>query len=120
MIASAMPPRMPPKDPVDEVWIHHVASGTVVAGENLGWILTPEWLKKMPFMFRMMMKANTVYVMDGPRKVADKEKVAAHWKAILAWPTKTLMTYHDPPGTAFSADARAALEAAVRKVKQLG
>jgi hypothetical protein len=110
---------MPPKDPTDELWLHHVATGTVIGGENLGWILSPEWLKEMPFMFRMMMKANTVYVMDGPRKVADKAKAAAHWQRILAWPARTVMTYHDPPGVAFATDAHAALEAAVRKVKQL-
>ena len=87
--------------------------------ENLGWILTPEALKTMPFMFRMMMKANTIYIADGPRKVNDKTKVASHWKTILSWPASTVMTYHDPPGVAFSGDGRAALEAAARKVKQV-
>jgi len=110
---------MPPKDPTDELWLCHVSTGTVIGGENLGWILTPEALKTMPFMFRMMMKPMTVYVMDGPRKVSDKAKVAGHWKAILSWPASTVMTYHDPPGVAFVGDGRAALEAAARKVKQV-
>ncbi len=116
----AMFREMPPKDPTDELWLHHVATGTVIGGENLGWILTPEGLKTMPFMFRMMMKANTVYVADGPRKVSDKARVAAHWKKILAWPAQTVMTYHDALGTAYCRDARAALESAVQKVGQLG
>jgi hypothetical protein len=111
---------MPPKDPTDELWLHHVATGTVIGGENLGWILTPEWRKRMPLMFRMMMKSNEIYVMDGPRKVADAARVAAHWRSILAWPATTVMTYHDPPGVAFVGDGRAALEAAVDKVRQLG
>jgi hypothetical protein len=110
---------MPPKDPTDELWLHHVATGTVIGGENLGWILTPEWLKTMPFMFRMMMKANTVYVADGPRRVSDKARVAAHWEKILSWPAKTVMTYHDSPTLAYFGDGQAALGAAARKVKQI-
>lgn len=32
---------MPPKDPIDELWLHHVATGAVIGGENLGWMLEP-------------------------------------------------------------------------------
>ena len=110
---------MPPRDPIDELWVHHVATGTVIGGENLGWIQTGESLKAFPFMIRMMLQADAVYVMGGARRVADKAKVAAHWKRILEWPAKTVMTYHDPPTVAFQGDGRAAIEAAAKKVKQL-
>jgi hypothetical protein len=110
---------MPPKDPVDELWLHHVATGTVIGGENLGWILDDASYKRMSFMIRSMMKPNQVYIMNKPRRVADAAKVAAHWRAILGWPMRALMTYHDSLGTAQFGDCRAALEAAVRKVAQL-
>src|SRR5262249_49650701 len=103
---------MPPKDPTDELWLFHVASRTAIGGENLGWILSKQAHKAMPFMMRMMMKAERIYIMNGPRKVADRERVAAHWKTILGWPVETLMTYHDTLGTAFSTGAKAALEEA--------
>lgn len=111
---------MPPKDPVDELWLHHAATGTVIGGENLGWILDDASYKRLSFVMRTMMKPNQVYIMDKPRKVADAAKVAAHWRTILDWPMRALMTYHDSVGVAQLGDCRAALEAAVRKVKQRG
>jgi hypothetical protein len=116
----AMMKEMPPKDPVDELWIHHVATGTVISGENLGWILSSTDYQQMSFLIRAMMKPNQIYILDKPRKVADRAKVAAHWQTILAWPMRALMTYHDSLGVAQLGDCRAALEAAVRKVKQSG
>jgi hypothetical protein len=111
---------MPPRDPVDELWLFHVASGTVIGGENLGWILSRAEHAKMPFMLRMMFKPEQVFIMSGPRRVADKARVAAHWKKILAWPARTVMTYHDSLGLAFQADAAAALAQAVAASKQAG
>jgi hypothetical protein len=65
-----------------------------------------------------MMKAEQLYIMKGPRGVADAQKVAANWKKILAWPAETAMTYHDTIGTAFTPGAQAALGEAVRAAKQ--
>jgi hypothetical protein len=115
----AMMKEMPPKDPIDELWLHHVPTGTVIGGENLGWILDDESFAQMSFLIRTFMKANQLYVLDKPRKVADADRVAAHWRTILDWPMRALMTYHDSLGVARLGDCRAALEAAVRKVKQL-
>ncbi len=70
-------------------------------------------------MMRMMMKPNSVYVQDKARKVADPAAVAASWDEILAWPGRTLMGYHEPPGEAFVGDARAALFSAVKATRQL-
>jgi len=70
-------------------------------------------------MMRMMMKADRLYIMTGPRKVAKAKRAASHWKTILGWPAETVMTYHDTLGTAFTSDAHAALEQAVKAVKQL-
>jgi hypothetical protein len=106
-------------DPVDELWLRHPATETVVAGENLGWILSEKSVKTFPLMMRMMMKANTVYVQDKARKVADAARVAASWDEILKWPGRTLMGYHEPPGEAFVGDARSALAGAARAVRQL-
>jgi hypothetical protein len=106
-------------DPVDELWLRHPATETVVAGENLGWILSEKAVKSFPLMMRMMMKTNSVYIQDKARKVADAAEVAASWDAILRWPGQTLMGYHEPPGEAFVGDARAALVSAVKAVRQL-
>jgi hypothetical protein len=105
--------------PDDELWLHHVPTGTVIGGENLGWILSPEAVKSFPFMMRGMMKANTVYINDKARKVSDPEAVSRCWKRILAWPGKTLIGYHEPPGEGFVGDVRNELAAAVKKVGQL-
>jgi hypothetical protein len=105
--------------PVDEVWLRHAATDTVVAGENLGWFLSEKTHASFPFMMRKMMKAKTVFVQDKARKVADKEKVAAAWREVLAWPCRTLMGYHETPGDAFVGDGQAALRQAVIAAGQL-
>lgn len=107
------------KDPCDELWLWHRATETVIGGENLGWILSEKIVAGFPFMMKMMMKPNSVYVQDKGRKVGDKEATARAWKQVLAWPCRTLLGYHEPPGEAFVGDGRAALEAAVKKVKQI-
>jgi hypothetical protein len=107
------------KTPVDEVWLHHVASGTVIAGENLGWILSAQTLARFPRMMRGMFKADTVAVNEKARKVGDRAQTSAAWKKVLAWPCRTLLGYHEPPGEAFFGDGRAALAAAVESARQL-
>jgi len=109
---------MPPKDPTDELWLHHVASGTVIGGENLGWILSKQQHAGFPWMMRMMLKSDAIYLTKGPRKVADPQRVAAQWKTILGWPMNTLMTYHDTLGTAFTQQPHEALAAAVAAAQQ--
>jgi hypothetical protein len=106
-------------DPVDELWLHHAATGTVIGGENLGWILSAKTLKAFPLMFRMMMKADTVYIQDKVRKVANPEQVAACWRQILRWEGRTLLGYHEPPGEAYFGDVQAALTRAVQAARQL-
>ena len=105
--------------PVDELWLHHVPSGTVIAGENLAWYYTAETLRGQPFMLRSMVKADRLFIWDMARKVADPASVKESWRRILAWPARTLMTYHDPITVACVGDPRTALEAAVREAKQL-
>jgi len=39
--------------PVDELWLHHVATGTIIGGENLGWILSEKTIKGFPFFMRI-------------------------------------------------------------------
>ena len=106
-------------DPVDELWLRHAESGTIVGGENLGWILSEKTVKTFPLMLRMMMKADTVYIQDKARKVADREQVAASWRRILKWEGHTLLGYHEPPGEAFVGNVRATLTEAVKAVRQL-
>jgi hypothetical protein len=81
-IFKVMLTNMPPRDPHDELWLYHVASRTIIGGENLGWNLSKAELGGMGFMFRMMMKAEQVYIMTGPRPVLDKERVRANWRKI--------------------------------------
>jgi hypothetical protein len=109
----------PKKDPVDEVWLHHVASGTVIAGENLAWLYRAADLRGQPFMLRSMVKADRLWVWTMARRVGDAAAVAASWRRILEWPARTVMTYHDPVTHAFTGDGRAALEAAARDARQL-
>ena len=109
----------PPSDPVDELWLHHVPTGTVIAGENLAWYFPGDEYKKLPFMGRKMFKPDKVWLMDMARRVKEPAIVAAAWKRILSWSMKTLMTYHDPPTHAVTADPREKLERAVREAKQM-
>jgi hypothetical protein len=107
------------RDPVDELWLHHVPSQTVIAGENLEWQYTAEALRKAPMMLKGMLKPDRVAIFKTGRRVGDAAQVAACWRRILAWPCRTLMTYHDVPGHAFIGDGRAALSAAVAASRQL-
>jgi hypothetical protein len=108
-----------PNDPVDELWLHHVASGTVIAGENLAWYYPADEYGKLPFMGRKMLKPDKVWLMQMARRVKEPPVVAGCWKKVLAWPMRTLMTYHDPPTRAVVADPHGALERAVQEAKQL-
>ena len=110
---------MPPKDPHDELWLYHVASRTAIGGENLGWHLSKQDHAAMPFMFRMMMKAEQAYLMAMPRPVLDKAKVAANWKKVLDWPAENVLSYHDSLGTGVLGDGQKQLREAVMKVKQI-
>jgi hypothetical protein len=107
------------KDPVDELWTFHVPSRTLIGGENLGWMYPKATHAQLPAMFKGMVTPDSVYLFKDARKVADKKVVDACWRAILKWPTDTVLTYHDPPGYGFHGDGRAALEAAVRSRGQL-
>jgi len=106
-------------NPIDELWLHHPESGTVIGGENLGWILSEKTLKTFPLMLRMMMKADTVYIQDKARKVADRDRVAACWQQILKWPGHALVGYHEPPGEGFFGDVQATLGRAAKAAGQL-
>jgi hypothetical protein len=116
---ATMKEMMSLKTPVDEVWLYHPASGTVIAGENLGWILSADTVKRFPLMMRGMFKPNAIVVNDKARRVSDREQTAAAWRKVLAWPSRTLMGYHEPPGEAFFGDGQSALRAAVQAAKQL-
>lgn len=106
-------------DPVDELWLHHTATGTVFAGENMAWYYDARSLRGQPFMIRSMVKPDRVWLWPMPRKVGEAELVADSWRRILTWPARTLMTYHDPSGVAYVGDVRAALEAAARTARQI-
>jgi len=106
-------------DPVDELWLHHVPSQTVIGGENLTWYYPKAAMRGAPFMLKSMVKPDAVTLMTMARKVAAPEKVAACWRRILSWPCRTLLTYHDVFGSGFVGDGRAALTAAVTRAKQL-
>jgi hypothetical protein len=114
-----MASNLPPKDPHDELWLYHVPTRTMIGGENLGWNLSKADHAGLGFMFRMMMKPEQVYVMTGARPVLDKQKVAANWRKVLAWPAENLLSYHDTLGTGQIGRAHALLKAAVEKVKQM-
>jgi hypothetical protein len=105
-------------DPVDELWLHHVPSQTVIGGENLTWYYPKASLRGAPFMLKSMVKPDQVTIMTMARRVASPEKVAACWRRILSWPSRSLLTYHDAPGSGFVGDGRAALTAAVEKSGQ--
>jgi hypothetical protein len=102
------------KDRVDELWTYHVASRTLIGGENLGWMYPAAEHAKLPGMMKGMVVPDSVYLFKDARKVADPNVVDACWREILKWPAETVLTYHDPAGHGFVGDGRAALEAAVR------
>lgn len=106
-------------DPVDELWLHHVPTGTVIAGENLAWFYKAENLRGQPFMLRSMLKPDRLWLWPMPRKVGDGAQVADCWRQILAWPARAVMTYHDPATIAFLGDGRGALQTAAREAKQI-
>jgi hypothetical protein len=106
-------------DPVDELWTYHVPTGTLIAGENLGWMFPKAVHAGLPAMLRSMIEPDAVYLFKDARKVGDAATVDACWRRILEWPARTVLTYHDPPGHGFHGDGRAALEAAVRRRGQL-
>jgi hypothetical protein len=104
------------KDPVDELWTFHVASRTLIGGENLGWMYAKADHARLPGMFKSMIEPDRVYLFKDARKVADAKLVRACWQEILKWPAETVLTYHDPPGYGFHGDGRAAIrEAATRR-----
>jgi hypothetical protein len=105
-------------DPVDELWLYHVPSQTVIGGENLTWYYPKAAMRGAPFMLKSMVKPDRVAVFAMARKVGDPDKVAACWRRILGWPCRTLLTYHDAPGSGFVGDGRAALAAAVDRARQ--
>jgi hypothetical protein len=107
------------KDPIDELWTFHVPTGTLVGGENLGWMYPSATYAKLPMMLKGMITPDSVYVFKDARKVADAAMVERCWREILKWPAKTVLTYHDPAGYGFQGDGRGALEKAAKAARQL-
>lgn len=105
-------------DPVDELWLHHVPSQTVIGGENLTWYYPKAAMRGAPLMLKSMVKPDAVTIMTMARKVAAPETVAGCWRRILSWPCRTLLTYHDVPGAGFVGDGRTTLAAAVDRARQ--
>jgi hypothetical protein len=111
---------MTSRAPADELWLHHAASGTVIAGENLAWFYPKAAYDTQPFMARQMVKPDKLWIWTVARRVGDAETVAACWRRVLAWPARTVMTFHDVIGTAGSTgEAQSALRAAVEASGQL-
>jgi hypothetical protein len=111
---------MTSRAPADELWLHHAASGTVIAGENLAWFYPKAAYDAQPMMARSMLKPDKVWIWTMARKVGDAGTVAACWRRVLAWPARTVMSFHDVVGTAGgTGDAQAALRAAVEASGQL-
>lgn len=107
-----------PNDPVDELWLRHVATDTVIGGENLGWMFTAPDYERLPGMIKKMMKAEQVYLPSGGRKVGDLDRVKAKWTKIIGWPVQTLISYHDTVGFAWTKDAAGALKTAIADAEQ--
>ena len=107
------------KDPTDELWLFHHASGTLIGGENLGWMYPADVLAKQPGMLKSMVTPDALYVFKDVRKVGDAAKVKGHWEKILTWPAKNAMTYHDVPGHSFSGDVQGTLRASAQAAGQL-
>jgi hypothetical protein len=106
-------------DPHDELWLCHVATGTVIGGENLGWMYPADKLRSEGFMLRQMIQPDRVWLNTQARKVRDPALVAACWSRVLSWPCRTLITFHDSVGYAFQDDPGPKLRAAAVAAKQL-
>lgn len=108
------------REPADELWVHHAATGTVVGGENLAWFYPRDPYRRLSFTSRRMVKPDKLWIWTMPRKVGQPDIVSACWRRILAWPARTVMSFHDVVGTAGStADAQEALRQAVEESGQL-
>ena len=107
------------KDPTDEVWMYHRASGTLIGGENLGWMYPGADHASAPGMLKKMVTPDALYVFKDVRKVTDPAVVRQCWSKILEWPATAAMTYHDVPGHCFKGDAQASLRSAVQAVGQM-
>ena len=109
-----------PTDPIDELWLYHVASKTIFGGENLGWMIGGAERAAMPFLFRLLVKPDKVYLFSKTaRGIGDAGRVKANWQQILAWPAENVFTYHDTIGTGCIGGGQAALRSAVEAAKQL-
>lgn len=105
-----------PTDPYDELWLRHVASQTLIGGENLAPYFSRQAHAAMPWLVRRAIAPEVVTV---TRKVADPQLVARTWAAVLAWPAKTLLGYHDSVGSGFVGDVPEALRRAAIAARQL-
>jgi len=119
MMGSMMAMMFKMKDPIEEIWVHHGATSTVIGGENLGWMYPAADHGKLPGMMKGMVQPDAVYIFDQPRKVADASTVSANWKRVLDWKADNVMTYHDVPTHASLGGGEAKLRDAVEKVSQL-
>ena len=85
------------KDPVDELWLHHVASQTVIGGENLTWYYPASALRGAPMMLKSMVKPDG-WRSSPARKVADPRR----WRLLAPDPVVAVPNADDlsrRPGT---------------------
>jgi len=93
--------KIKPVDPHDEVFCFHPPSGLLIGGDNLTWHFKDG--EKVPFMLKMAgCKCGSVGL-NKQAIVADpvyKERVAEHWRAIMAHDIRVYCGFHERPGQA--------------------
>ncbi len=118
-LMKAMPKLLSSKEHYDDLWLRHVASNTVIAGENLAPWWSREAHAEMPYLVRKSVEAEVVTIPKQGRKIWDAEQVATGWRTVSAWPATTLLHMHDTVGGGFVGDVPAALRAAALEAGEL-
>ncbi len=105
-----------PTDAYDQLWVHHVASQTILAGENLAPYYTRAAHAELSLGLRWALSAETISI---ARTIHDRDAVSRSWERVVAWPARHLLGYHDCPGGGFVGDVPAALREVAARAGQL-
>jgi len=105
-----------PTDHDDQLWVHHPASATVIAGENVAPYFSKRAHAKLSWLVRKTLACEKVKLSS---HIWDPEAVARGWQTVTTWKATTMLGIHDGVTSGLQGDVPQYLRKAAQEAGQL-
>lgn len=113
---QAMRLQVSPSEHYDQLWLHHLATATVIAGENIAPYYNQTAHAKLPWLLRRTLACERLTL---SQHVWDRAAVARGWQVVTAWKATTMLGIHDGVTSRLRGDVASRLRKAALEAGQL-